>query len=97
MSSNEDTRSPTVSWEDLSAYVQNELLLDSTLPILKTTPLISSGLLDSYSVVELIAYVEERFKIDVAPRWHRLEHFDTLERIVQTVERIQRERCSNGT
>jgi len=91
MSSSDYMKSPMVRWEDVALYLHNELLPDSTPPILETTPLISSGLLDSYSVVELIAHIEERFNIKVAPCWYRLEHFDTLERIVQTVERIQRE------
>jgi len=91
-----DAKPPAVGWQELAAYVQDALLPDCT-PILETTPLISSGLLDSYSVVELIAQVEARFDIKVAPRWHRLEHFDTLERIVQTVETIRRQRRSSGT
>lgn len=97
VTSEEDTNPPAVSWEELAVHVQDELLPDGAPPIRETTPLISSGLLDSYSVVELIAYVEERFNVKVAPRWHRLEHFDTLERIVETVERIQGQHCSKGT
>jgi acyl carrier protein len=95
MHSDEDTRTPAVRWEDVAAYVHEELLPHCTPPILETTPLISSGLLDSYSVVELIAHVETRFHIEVAPAWYRLEHLDTLENIVQTIQRIQRERSSN--
>ncbi len=90
MPSKEETQS-------LAEYIRNELVADSTLPIVESTPLISSGLLDSYSVVELITHVEERFAIVVAPRWHRLEHFDSLERIIRTVERIQREQRSQAT
>ena len=93
MGSREDTR----PWAELAAYVQNELVPDRTPPIRETTPLISSGLLDSYSVVELIAQVEARFDIEVAPCWHRLEHLDTLERIAHTVETIQRQHRSKAT
>lgn len=89
MPAHEDTKPPAHSWKDLAAHIRSELVPDSTSPILETTPLISSGLLDSYSVVELIAHVEELFKIEVAPCWYRLEHLDSLERILQTVERIK--------
>jgi acyl carrier protein len=90
MSAPEDTKISAEAWKDLAAYVRSTLPPDSAVPIGETTALISSGLLDSYSVVELIAHVEERFGIEVSPRWYRLEHLDSLERILQTVERIQR-------
>ena len=95
MTSTEERRVSKVSWQDLAAHIRDEILLDSTLSIVETTPLISSGLLDSYSVVELITHMEERFDIKVAPRWHRLEHLDSLERIVRTIETIRREHRSN--
>ena len=96
MGSNEATKSPALRWEDLAAHIRSKLLLDSAPPILETTPLISSGLLDSYSVVELVAHVEERCKIKVPPCWYRLEHLDSLQQIVRTVERIRGEH-SNPT
>ena len=76
---------------ELAAYVRNALLPDHPSPILDGTPLISSGLLDSYSVVELIAEVERRFDVTVAPCWHRIEHLDTLERIAATVTTIRQQ------
>ena len=88
MASNGETTPSAASWEDLADHVRNELLPGSP-SVLKTTPLISSGLLDSYSVVELIAHVERRFDIKVAPCWYRLEHLDSLERIVETIEKIR--------
>jgi acyl carrier protein len=80
------------AWHDVAAWVRAELVPDCSEPVVETTPLISSGLLDSYSVVELIAHVEARFDVEVAPCWHRVEHLDTLERIAGTVERIRQQR-----
>jgi acyl carrier protein len=97
MTSNEGRTISKVRWQDLAAHIRNEILLDTTLSIVETTPLISSGLLDSYSVAELITHMEDRFDVKVAPRWHRLEHLDSLERIVRTIETIRREQRSNET
>ena len=80
------------AWRDVATWVRAELVPDCDEPVVETTPLISSGLLDSYSVVELIAHVEARFGVEVAPCWHRVEHLDTLERIARTVERIRQQR-----
>ena len=89
-----DATADAAGWADVAAWIQREFLPDGMPPIAATTPLISSGLLDSYSVVELVACIEERFDVEVAARWHRLEHLDTLERIARTVERIRQ--AKNG-
>lgn len=85
---------PPLPWREVAAYIRNEILHDPGEPILEDTPLLSSGLLDSYSMVELVHYVESRCAIEVPPRWHRLEHWDSLALIARTVRAIQRERGS---
>ena len=82
----------TAALRELAAWVRDHLLPEHPAPILETTPLISSGLLDSYAVVELIEQVEARFDVEVAPRWHRVEHLDTVECIAKTVEGIRHAR-----
>ena len=46
-----------------------------------TTPLFSSGLIDSFGVLELIAFLEESFKVTINPARHDIVEFDTVERI----------------
>jgi acyl carrier protein len=44
-----------------------------------TTPLMSSGILDSLSTLKLTLFLEKEFKIEVLPHEASQEHFDTLE------------------
>lgn len=47
------------------------------------TPLFSSGLLDSVTMLDLIAFIEQKTKIDVGQEDVTLDNFDTAARIVQ--------------
>jgi acyl carrier protein len=44
--------------------------------------LFSSGLVDSFGVLELIAFLETTFGIHIDPAQHDLTEFDTVDRIV---------------
>ena len=48
----------------------------------RDTRLFSSGIVDSFGVLELIAFLEERFGVDIDPARHQLEEFDTVAKIV---------------
>jgi acyl carrier protein len=49
------------------------------------TPLFSSGIIDSFGVLELIAFLEDTFQIDVNPARHELTDFDNVDRIAALV------------
>ena len=49
--------------------------------------LFSTGLLDSFCLVDLLAYVESEAGIRVRPTDISLENFDSVERIAQYVQR----------
>jgi acyl carrier protein len=51
-----------------------------------TTPLFSSGLLDSFHLLELVAHVEEQAGIRISPGEISLDNLDSAERIVRFVE-----------
>lgn len=53
------------------------------------TPLFSSGVIDSFGVLELIAFLEDRFQIEIDMACHDLIEFDTIESIVNIVERAR--------
>ena len=53
------------------------------------TPLFSSGIIDSFGVLELIAFLEQTFGVDIDPAYHDLSEFDTVEKIVSLVGRVQ--------
>lgn len=54
----------------------------------KDTKLISGGLLDSYSVMELIADLEEHFNVDIPLDDIEYENFNTITSIAKLVEKF---------
>jgi len=51
------------------------------------TLLFSTGVLDSFSLVDLIAYVEKEEGITINPTEVILDNFDSVDRIVRFVEK----------
>jgi acyl carrier protein len=53
-------------------------------------PLFSSGIVDSFGVLELIAFLEDTFHVSIDTARHELTEFDSVNRIVTLVERAPR-------
>jgi acyl carrier protein len=51
-------------------------------------PLFSSGIIDSFGVLELIAFLEDSFGISIDTTKHELTEFDTINKIVDFVRRV---------
>ena len=49
------------------------------------TPLISSGYIDSFSMVSLLVFLENKFKIKIPPAKATPEAFDSVNKIVALV------------
>jgi len=56
----------------------------------ETTPLISSGLVDSFSMVSLLRFLEKRYSIHIPDEAATPEAFNTVERIARLVRRFQK-------
>lgn len=54
-----------------------------------TDPLFSSGLIDSFGVLELVAFLEDTFHITIDTGRHDLAEFDTIEKIRSLVQRLR--------
>jgi acyl carrier protein len=52
----------------------------------ESTPLIAGGILDSLATLKLVAFLEERFKITLAPFETDEEHIGTIADIVRLVQ-----------
>lgn len=50
-----------------------------------TTPLITSGILDSIATLQLVSFLETEFRISVAPHETDAENLDTIEKIANLV------------
>ncbi len=57
-------------------------------PIKVGQRLVTSGLLDSLSVLKLIGLLEKKLRIKIPPETLQPEDFDHLDLIVETVERV---------
>jgi acyl carrier protein len=48
-------------------------------------PLFSTGVIDSFGVLELIAFLEDEFRITIDTSRHELSEFDSVDRIAALV------------
>ena len=64
-------------------YVKKEFLEeDSDMEIKEDTPLISSGIVDSFSMVSLKTFLEKKFKIQIPDAKATPEAFDSINNII---------------
>ena len=66
-------------------YVINEYINEEEEKITYDTPLISSGYVDSFSMVSLLVFIEKKFKIKIPPSKATSEAFDSVNNIVDLV------------
>ncbi|MEZ5020791.1 MAG: phosphopantetheine-binding protein [Bacteroidales bacterium] len=66
-------------------YVIKEYIDDDDVKITYETPLISSGYVDSFSMVSLLVFLENKFKIKIPPSKATPEAFDSVNSIVALV------------
>jgi len=57
-------------------------------PIGPDTALFSTGIVDSFGVLELMAFLEDTFGVDIDPARHELFEFDTPSKIAALIERL---------
>jgi acyl carrier protein len=76
--------------EVVLAYVRNEYLdEDDDIELDVDTPLISSGIVDSFSMVSLKRFLEKKYAISIPDADASPEAFDTVTKIVSLVKRMQ--------
>ena len=72
-------------------YVTREYLEDGDeRTITETTPLISGGIVDSFSMVSLLRFLEKKYSIHIPDEAATPDAFDTVERITALVRRFQK-------
>ena len=71
--------------EMILKYVIKEYVDDEDVEITYETPLISSGYVDSFSMVSLLVFLENKFKIKIPPSKATPETFDSVNNIVALV------------
>lgn len=73
--------------ESLRSYLQDRmgLALDD---VHDDTPLFSAGLLDSFSMVDLIMFIEQQTETRIQPADVTLDNFDSIGQILSFVESL---------
>jgi acyl carrier protein len=76
----EDTKNVVKSYilEEFLPGEDPSLLTDST-------PLVTGGILDSLATLKLVAFLQERYNIEIAPHETSVDYLDTLPDIVNLV------------
>jgi acyl carrier protein len=67
-------------------YVTKEYLEDDSEPLNYDTPLISGGIVDSFSMVSLKRFLENKYNIQIPDEKATPEAFDTVTKIASLVE-----------
>ena len=70
--------------EKLTAKIK-ELLGDPKMQLDPTEPIISSGLLDSFNLVDLALYIEEEFGVRIEDFELNADTFDTIEYLAEII------------
>jgi acyl carrier protein len=72
--------------------IVREYILEEFLPgenpaeLTEATPLITGGILDSLATIKLVAFLEERFKIQIQAHETMVDYLDTVSDIAQLVD-----------
>ena len=76
----------TTTIEILAIYIATEILKQPRRKLSPTEALISSGLVDSFHLVDLALYIEDTFGVHLDDTELTADTFDTLEQLAALVE-----------
>ncbi|MCX6164091.1 MAG: acyl carrier protein [Ignavibacteriae bacterium] len=74
--------------EKLIEYIKNEFVTDTEIEINSETKLISSGIIDSFSLFSLQSYVEREFGKKIPPPMITAESFDTVKQMIEIINKF---------
>ena len=73
--------------EDVKEFILKEFLPgESPKELTDSTPLITGGILDSLATLKLVAFLEERFEIQLKPHEADVEHLNNITSITNLVQ-----------
>ncbi len=73
----------------LEEYISSKILKQAGRKIKPGEPLISGGLIDSFSLVDLALYVEDHFGVHIDDAELNAQTFDSLEQLAALIESRQ--------
>ena len=75
-----------LSFDDFSQFLVEEHGVEGD-NLQPETPLFSSGLIDSFSLVTLMSFIENAGEVSIDPADVTLDNFDNIERMLQFIGR----------
>jgi len=75
--------------QSLSQYIATEILRQPKRKIDALEPLISSGLIDSFHLVDLALYIEDHFGVHIDDTELNADTFDTLTQLAALIQQRQ--------
>jgi acyl carrier protein len=81
-----DSMNANVIKEKLRAAICGDVLRDPTLELSDTEPLITSGLVDSQSIVQIAVFIEDTFRVTIPDTDLTTENMDTIAKIAALVK-----------
>lgn len=73
--------------EKIIEFIRDEYVEDESMEITEKTPLISSGLVDSFSMVSMKMFLEEEYKIQMTDEEASTEAFNTVTSIIALLQK----------
>lgn len=71
--------------DQLSHYIASQILRQPNRQLSSQEPLISSGLIDSFSLVDMALYVEDTFDVRIDDTELNAETFDSIEQLATLI------------
>ena len=72
--------------DELRTYITTHMIHDAKYPLKDDEPLITGGLVDSFSLVELALFIEEKFGVHFPDSELTAANMDTLNQIMGNIE-----------
>lgn len=73
--------------EKVRSYILTEFLPgEDPTELTDESPLITGGILDSIATIKLVSYLEESFEVQFQAHEVTIDHLDTIDRIVDSVQ-----------
>jgi 2-hydroxymuconate-semialdehyde hydrolase len=76
--------------DELIRYIKKEFVEDPDEEIDETTLLISSGLIDSLSIVSLVAFIDKKFGVKIPDEKGTVDNFETINKIIETINEFKK-------
>lgn len=75
--------------DELLEFVNGQISRPTPVPIGGETDLLLTGLVDSFGVVEIVAWLQEKTGVEIDPIDIVIDNFRTVDRIVALVDRLR--------